>query len=350
MSHARAIDTIHLRSTDKVAHQETLDHPDFMRELVGFDPWTDPLQAYVSAYRALDVDWVLGLPKASFRFQPGQSQIEAPDGALVTEWGLSGSQWRESTAFTDVESVLEYEPEQDQSGASFAETVQSVVEDQALLADSAIVSGMHYKTLFQCPIMTFGWELFLCAAASEPDRFQRILEGFARVTRTNLARLAEASPELIMVHDDLALERGLVFPPEWYRSRLFPLYEMILDPILSRPGSRPRLAFVSDGDYTEVLDDLVALGFDGFIINYNMDLGMIARRIGQDHFLVGNVDTKILTLGRPEDVVAEVRRCIDDARPCAGHFIKATGDLPHNIPLDNIRTYFRAAADLGMRS
>ena len=61
-------------------------------------------------------------------------------------------------------------------------------------------------------------------------------------------------------------------------------------------------------------------------------LEAIARRIGGDHFLIGNVDTAVLTFGTSEDVVREVRRCLEEARACAGHFIKATGDLPHSIP------------------
>jgi len=77
-----------------------------------------------------------------------------------------------------------------------------------------------------------------------------------------------------------------------------------------------------------------------------MDLGAIARRIGRDHFLVGNVSTAILTFGTPEDVVREVKRCLEDAKPCAGHIIKSTADLPHNIPLENIRAYFRASREL----
>jgi len=121
----------------------------------------------------------------------------------------------------------------------------------------------------------------------------------------------------------------------------------MLEPLRNR--KKTKVAFVSDGDYTLLLDDLVALGFDGFLINANMNLGEIARRIGADHFLIGNVDTAILTFGKPEDVVNEVRRCLDEARPCSGHFIKATGDLPHNVPLPNIRTYFRAVAELGIR-
>ena len=74
-----------------------------------------------------------------------------------------------------------------------------------------------------------------------------------------------------------------------------------------------------------------------------------ARRIGRDRFLVGNVSTSILTFGKVEDVEREVKRCLEDARPCAGHIMKATADLPHNIPLENIRTYFRVSNEMSRK-
>ena len=93
--------------------------------------------------------------------------------------------------------------------------------------------------------------------------------------------------------------------------------------------------------------DLVSLGFDGFVVNSGVDLATVAQRVGKRGFVAGNVNTRILTLGAPSDVVQEVKRCLEDARPAGGHFIHAGGDLPHNIPLDNIRAYFDAAAELG---
>ena len=346
MSYTRALKTIHLQPTDRVAQQETLDHPLFMQELVRFDPWDNPLQAYVDAYKSLDVDWIFGLPRHAMRFRPGESSREGSNGIRYTEWGLSGSAWRESYPFHDIDSVLNYDPEV--SGARYNnDSFAGLRADQALMGDSAIISGLYYTTLFQFPIMTFGWKLFLEAAASEPDDFQRVLNGFAAVSRHNLSVWADQEFDLLMVHDDIAMQHGPVFHPDWYRQRLFPLYEYILEPLKNR--KRTKVAFVSDGNYSVLLNDLVALGFDGFLINANMSLGEIARRIGADHFLIGNVDTAILTFGKPEDVVNEVRRCLDEARPCAGHFIKATGDLPHNIPLANIRTYFNAVAELGNR-
>jgi uroporphyrinogen-III decarboxylase len=86
------------------------------------------------------------------------------------------------------------------------------------------------------------------------------------------------------------------------------------------------------------------------MVNPNMNLGEVARRFGERVFLMGNVNTVVLTFGTPEDVVQEVRRCLEEARPCAGHFIRAGGDLPHNIPVGNLRAYFEAAAELGRRT
>lgn len=348
MSYERALRTIHLQPTDRVAQNETLDHPSLMRALAGFDPWSNPLQAYVETYQALDVDWIYGLPKNAMRFAPGESSREGSNGIRYTEWGLSGSAWREDYPFQDVDSVLAYDPEASIPPESNPQALASRRADQALMGDAAMVTGIYYTTLFQFPIMTFGWELFLTAAAAEPERFQRVLEGFATVSRRHLSEWAEEDLDLIMIHDDVAMERGPVFHPAWYRKRLFPLYEVLLEPLKDR--TKTKVAFVSDGNYTPLLDDLVALGFDGFLINTNMNLRDIARRIGRDHFLIGNVSTAVLTFGAPEDVVREVQRCLEDARPCAGHFIKAVGDLPHNIPLANIRTYFNAVAELGRRS
>lgn len=345
MSYDRALKIVHLEEVDRVGQYENLDHPGLIQAVTGRDPWEDPRQAFADAFAALDMDWAGGLPRSSHRFAPGESSKELEDGRRVTEWGVTGSSWRENFAAHTVEEVLSYDPEAETPVPD--DPCAGIRSDQAFVGDATLISGIYYTTLFQHPIMTFGWELFLEAAAGEPERFQRVLEGFARVSRRVMERWAAAPPALTFIHDDIAMEQGMVFHPDWYRQRLFPLYENILEPVLQSPDTR--VCFVSDGDYTPVLDDLVSLGFDGFVINDNMDLGAIAGKLGAGHFLAGNVHTSVLTLGRPEDVVREVKRCLEEAKPCAGHFIKATRDLPHNIPLENIRTYFDAVADLGKR-
>jgi hypothetical protein len=350
MSYQRALDLTNLRTRGIRGQQETLDHPAWMEYLLQRDPWLDPHQAYIDAYTALDVDWVIGvpsprLPRDTFAHR---SSIDLGPGSRMTEWGLSGSAWHEEFRFESVDQVLAYQPLAEALAAN--RTIEQHAEHtwrdlqtiQGELGAAALISGIHYVTLFQACIMTFGWQLFLTAAGAEPERFQAVLSGFAEVSTRFLAAYAGYKPPLVLIHDDIAMQHGLVFHPDWYRRRLFPLYEQILAPL--RSDTAIRVCFVSDGDYSILLPDLVALGFHGFLVNPNMDLNAIARAYGQDHFLVGNVDTAVLTFGTQDDVRREVQRCIADAQPCAAHFIKAMGDLPHNIPLANMQAYFDACA------
>jgi len=351
MSFQRALDTINLRLPSGFAEQETLDHPAFMAEVLGRDPWENPAQAYVDTYKALDIDWVMGWPRPHLAKDAfaGRSSIDLGNGTRITEWGLSGSGWREEYPFHDVEDVLRYDPLENKPYVAMAteESIRSLIANvkaqQEEMGQACMVTGIHYTTLFQCGIMAFGWPLFLTAAGAEPERFQRVLEGFAEITRRNLALWAKERPPLILIHDDIAMQHGMVFHPDWYRKRLFPLYERFLEPLLADPAIR--VCFVSDGDYSAVLPDLASLGFHGFLVNPNMSLAEIARAYGREHFLVSNVDTAVLTFGTPDDVRREVARSLEEAKPCAGHFIKAMGDLPHNIPIDNMRTYFRTISD-----
>lgn len=348
MSYQRALDLINLRVHGNLGHQETLDHPAWMQEVLSRDPWLNPHKAYIDAYTALDVDWVIGIPSPQLSRDTfaHTSSIDLGAGLRITEWGLSGSAWHDKFRLHDVDEVLAYDPLANALQAEWTieqqaeATWRNLQAAQCEMGDAALVSGIHYVTLFQACIMTFGWQLFLTAAGAEPERFQTVLTGFTEVSARFLTAYARYKPPLVLIHDDIAMQHGLVFHPDWYRKRLFPLYEQILVPLFNDPAIR--VCFVSDGDYSALLPDLVALGFHGFLINPNMNLGEIARTYGRDHFLVGNVDTAILTFGTEDDVRREVARCLDEALPCAAHFIKAMGDLPHNIPLANIRAYFNA--------
>ena len=345
MSYQRALQTIHMQPTQGISRLENLDHPGFMQELIGYNPWDNPRQAYADAYKALGVDWIIGIPDRCVRLSPDESSYHANDGTVYTEWGLSGSAWREEYLFHDVESVLAFDPVVNAAGEKLVtrqynqEQINQRRAGQKLMGDAAIVTGIYYTTLFQFGIMIFDWELFLATAAGEPKRFQKVLEGLAEVSRRNVSMWAQEDMDLFFMHDDIAIEQGMVFKPEWYRKVLFPLYEYIIEPIKARKDAK--LAFVSDGNFSAVLDDLVSIGFDGFVVNSPlMDIEKISKRFGSRIFLAGGINTNVLTLGRPEDVVREVQTCLKKVRSAGGFFLHSGGDLPHNIPIENLRAYF----------
>ena len=352
MSKSRALKAMKLAATDRVPAQEWVDHPKFIKKVTGIDPFEYPTEAVVKLLKVLDIDWYIGIPEKSRKFDGGESsRIE--EGIKYTEWGFTGSQWEEENVFLDEEDVLSYNPFEDTAGRVRIATekyrqdrINDCLKGQPLVGDSTLVTGLYYTTLFQCFILAFGWELFLVTARLEPKRFKRTIELFTEFSIRNVNEWLKEDIEVMFCHDDLSLSRGLVFPKEWYVENIFPSYERIFDPI-KKAGKK--IVFVSDGNYTELIDDIFATGVDGLIIDNYVDMEPVLKKYGSSKVICGNVDSRILTTGTMDDVRKEVKRCMDLGKRYPGYFIRAAGDLPHNIPLENIECYFDSCRELGQR-
>ena len=352
MGRRLALDAFALRPTPRVPSFEVLEHPGLIREVTGIDPFDRPLEAWPRACEALGIDWIVDIPRETYRFAPGEEVREIGGGRRVTEWGCSGSLWAEEPGFDTVEDVLSFRPLEDDRGVRVLqpeyqdERRRSAREAQAVAGDAVLVTGLYYTLLFQFSIMIFGWERFLEAAASDPEAYAMVLDQLAAASRANVAAWAADDSPVLFVHDDVAVTRGLVFSPAWCRHELLPRYEQILEPAF-RAGKT--VVFVSDGRFEELVDDLFAIGIHGVMVDHGNDLAGILARHGRDRIVVGSVDTAVLTRGTPADVRAAVHRCMDLGRACPGFFLKAAGDIPHNVPLVNARAYMSAKRELGAR-
>lgn len=348
MSKQRFLQAVALEPVDRVPCNEWIDHPQFVSKLTGIDPYLDPTGAVAAAIRLLDIDWYVALPHRAHRFAPGESKKDMGNGHYVSEWGFTGSSWVKEHGFNSDEDVLTYNPLAKETPAERQQRYQNVIEsirsDQLLVGDHCYMSGLYYTTLFQWFILTFGWERFLMAAAAEPVLFEAVIERFAELSREYATFFAGTDLPVFYCHDDLALTKGLVFSPDWYRRYLFPHYRQIFEPI-KKAGKK--IVFVSDGNYTELIDDLIDVGVDGLMVDHFVDIEKVLQRYGGQVMIAGNVDIAKLTFGTPEDVRREVARCMAYGHRYAGYVIKVTGDLPHNIPLANIETYFAACRELG---
>lgn len=348
MSRDRFLKAVNLETTDRVPCNEWIDHPEFVRTLTGIDPFLDPAGAVVRTIKMLDIDWYVGLPRHAHRFEKNERKKDMGNGHYISEWGFTGSSWLGEHAFHSDEDVLAYNPfektTKEQRLFNYAAAIASVKADQALVGDASYISGLYYTTLFQWFILTFGWEMFLTTAASEPEKFNRTIELFTQMSVEYTTYFAETDMPVFYCHDDIALTRGPVFSPQWYRKHIFPNYERIFDPV-KKAGKK--IIFVSDGNYNELIDDLVAVGVDGLMVDHFCDIEYVLKKYGGKKLVAGNADISKLTFGTPEDVRKDVTRCMAYGRKYPGYVIKVTGDLPHNIPLDNIRTYFDTCRELG---
>ncbi|MDO8686040.1 MAG: uroporphyrinogen decarboxylase family protein [Clostridiales bacterium] len=348
MSKERFLKAVNLQPVDRVPCNEWIDHPAFVSKLTGIDPFTDPIGAVIKSIRLLEIDWYVSLPRHAYRFDSSGTKKDLGGGHYISEWGFTGSSWTMEHHFHDDEDVLTYNPLELKSAAArqadYGATIAGIKADQALVGENCYISGLYYTTLFQWFILTFGWELFLMTAAAEPERFKQTIARFAELSVEYATYFAQTDLPVFYCHDDLSLTRGLVFAPEWYRANIFPYYERIFEP-LKKAGKK--VIFVSDGNYSELIDDLIAVGVDGLTVDHFVDIENVLQRYGGKILISGNADITKLTFGTPDDVRRDVARCMAYGRRYPGYVIKVTGDLPHNIPLENIEAYFEACREMG---
>ncbi|NOZ23348.1 MAG: hypothetical protein GXP25_19920 [Planctomycetes bacterium] len=185
----------------------------------------------------------------------------------------------------------------------------------------------HYGTLITRATIEFGWEPFLMALALEPERFAEILDRFGEASLAVAKGWARIEGvKLITIHDDIAATRGLMIGPEFCRRYVFPWYERIFATI---HDAGRKVLYISDGNYADALDDLLALGPDGFYIeSSSMDPGPFMRRAGQNKLFLIKTDSQAIDVGTPDEIRAEVMRLRDLHREFPGMMIYRGGGNP----------------------
>lgn len=335
---------LNLQMSDRIPRTEYISHRGLIKKLTGIDidnpkPGED---AWWAISKALDFGFVwntFGLPGTERLTHMGSAHW-AESQVVVDN--------RESR-FTDVESVLDFDPEKAFDIPTVDELAKRYQEDWVAgqqRYSHCVFPGGFYNTVFTWPILTFGWDLFLTAAAVDPERFLRVLDGFEALSKVAFEAQARTDMKVFIAHDDIVWTQGAVFHPDWYRKNIFPRYKRLFRSLLE---AGKLILFCSDGDFTEFVDDLVDCGVHGFIFEPLTSLEYIAEKYGQTHVMMGNVDCRILMSGPTEAIEAEVLRCISIGKSCPGYFIAVGNHIPYNIPLENVELYLELSERYGRR-
>ncbi|MBN2852679.1 MAG: hypothetical protein JXQ23_08090, partial [Clostridia bacterium] len=163
----------------------------------------------------------------------------------------------------------------------------------------------HYGTLLSRCEIEFGWEPLLEASAIEPEKFSKVLDRFALSSLSVVdgwSRLDDVS--LIIVHDDIAATRSLIWSPAYLRKYIFPWYKRIFDKIHE---NGKKVLYITDGNYAEIIDDLLQMGVDGlYCESSSIDPLFVTEKGGPDLFYLIKTDSKIMDYGTKEEILEEV--------------------------------------------
>ncbi len=203
-----------------------------------------------------------------------------------------------------------------------------------------------YVTLLSGLIDILGWDMLLLTAGTDPQGFGEVANRYAAWIQQYFDALGRADVPLVMIHDDIVWTSGPFIAPDWYRRYVFANYRKLFAPLLA---SGKKIAYTSDGNYSIFLDDVVACGVHGLVMEPSTDMHAFAEKYGRSHFFIGNVDTRVLLTGSQAKIRGEVERCMAIGKNCPGFFLAVGNHIPANTPVENALYYNQVYEKLSVR-
>jgi len=337
----------------KIPSKETLEHPGLITHVSGVDVYGDTRRALTLAWERLGIDIHAAPPRENASPPPDHDATWVADGQRRARYGINPSYMPlaqlETGGRWDLEQVWSHDVAQDAAACELAAS-QEAIESQRFVdafGDRAVRYGLYFTTLLSWAVVTFGWEPFFLAIGSDPERFEEQFWGpWAAVSWRRFEALSRLPDEVLFCHDHLAMATGPVLKPADLERYILSRYEWIMAPALE---AGKRIILVCDGKLDDMLERLLELPFAGLLVDspatsFQRVLDTWGRA---GRGFSGGIETDLLTRGTPGQVIAHTRDVIERGRAYPGFILSASGQLPANIPLENLLAYFRTRDALG---
>ncbi|MBI3971491.1 MAG: hypothetical protein HY332_09400 [Chloroflexi bacterium] len=178
--------------------------------------------------------------------------------------------------------------------------------------------------------------MWLEAIVARPDLVVRWLDAQAERAVRTVAFLAGHGFRYFWGGDDFASNQGPFYSPRAFRALVVPRLRRITEACHAHGGYH---LFASDGNLWPVADDLFGTeAVDGFFEidrRAGMDLGELRRRFPR-LTLIGNIASSTVHQGTVEQVVAETRSCLEEAKRSGGIIVGCSNYLMPGTPVANI--------------
>jgi hypothetical protein len=339
------------RNTEKPSSKETLNHPDLIQLASGLSPYTQTPRAYLEAYKSLGIDLINRVPEENAPTPLSFGEVRDVGGGYREAYlGLYNTVARHLYPFASVEefwAASDVDPEYEQLRTPVPHRLGAgeIRRKNELLGEVGLYYYMLYTTLFMWAVEYLGWQVFLMAAAMDPNGFdEKFLQVVFPKSLEMIRTLAQVDSPFVFCHDDLVDAKGPMFHPHWYEKYIFPRYELLWKPAKERGK---QIIFVADGNMNEFLLSLRQTGVDGVMLeNPATDFDRILD-VFSDKIVIGGIETGVLMHGTAEQVRRHVLEVRQRTRGIPGFVMSTPGGIHGNLPLENLIAYFDARVQTG---
>ncbi|MHB1461749.1 MAG: uroporphyrinogen decarboxylase family protein [Armatimonadota bacterium] len=202
----------------------------------------------------------------------------------------------------------------------------------------------HVFGLFERAWTLRGFEQFLVDMVEEPSFCDDLLELIADWMIESLDEILAFPVDAIMLTDDYADQRGMIFGLNRFRELFLPRWKRIFDRV-HKAGVYTVLHVC--GNAAPALPDLIDCGLDCLesLQPEAMDVYQLKREYGRDVRFIGGLGAQsTLPFGTPEDVTAEVRRLKSELGRGGGYILAGAKGILEDVPVNNVIAYLEEAS------
>ncbi len=205
------------------------------------------------------------------------------------------TQWREKVVFPDLDKI-DFTPMEEEAKA-FTDR------------DSRMLQYVSLNGIFERTHILMGFENALCEIITEPEEYGAFLAAIADHKIRLFQKVYDiCQPDILVYHDDMAIQTGPYFAPDLYKKYLFPQYKRIVD--AAREMGYKYVVHHSCGKVDSLIPDWISCGFDGWdsVMQCN-DLVQVKKDFGDRIVFMPGLDTQRI-LGPKESTRDDIEKMV----------------------------------------
>ncbi|MCL2664896.1 MAG: uroporphyrinogen decarboxylase family protein [Defluviitaleaceae bacterium] len=178
--------------------------------------------------------------------------------------------------------------------------------------------------------VVFGMEDHLMHMIEYPDEMHELHRRLAEWNIRFAENCLDAGVDMVHFSDDWGAQRGLLFSPKLWYEMIYPYYEKICAAVKKRGGY---ISLHSDGNISQVLDGLAALGFDvihPFQESAGMDFEVYFKKYKNKFTVMGGLDVQqTIGFGDYNRLKSEIERVLTRFEDGGLIFMSSHAVQPH---------------------
>jgi uroporphyrinogen decarboxylase len=215
-------------------------------------------------------------------------------------------------------------------------TMQGIIRSQHLVAESIGKKTLAMTTQWaplSCAARILGLEAVLTATIEDPEGLLKLLD-FCTELVWALMEPALEHPDILGANLADPVASGDLISPQTFRRFAAPF----LKELVKRVRDKGKYSMIHIcGNTSKILQDVVDIRPNCFSLEKKVDLRQAKEALGGKVCVAGNVSpTGAFLNGKPEEVVAEAKDCVQAWGKGGGYILTLGCDFPKTVPLENI--------------